>query len=72
MGLSQVAREDEKRRTTSDSTESTIDRAVDNRRSTGCNLSCYTMSNRAGDKKYTRTRAWHQSACADHCSMIST
>ncbi|KAM0041621.1 hypothetical protein Hdeb2414_s0011g00368401 [Helianthus debilis subsp. tardiflorus] len=30
------------------------------------------MKNRAGDKKYTRTHTWHQSACVDHCPMIST
>ncbi|KAJ0578615.1 hypothetical protein HanIR_Chr05g0249931 [Helianthus annuus] len=37
-----------------------------NRRQTACIGSCCTINNRAGDKKYTRTYTWHQSARADH------
>ncbi|MFS7910503.1 hypothetical protein Hanom_Chr02g00107091 [Helianthus anomalus] len=43
-----------------------------NQRPTGCILSCSTISNRAGGKKYTRTPTWHQSGGGDNCPMIST
>ncbi|KAJ0558513.1 hypothetical protein HanIR_Chr07g0337141 [Helianthus annuus] len=44
---------------------------IANRRTAVCVQQCCTISNRAGDKKYTRTPTCHQSSCADHCFILS-